>query len=104
MKNRNRSKMINAMKMISKGLEKSTIKAGIMAIIGIINAAMYMLLKHRSPSARLLKSSGLRSLQNLLDITFNPDIQMEPLNLKYTQLGQTVIGITTYISTNEKIR
>ncbi len=68
--------------MVSKGLEKFTIKAGIMAIIGIINAAMYMLLKHRNPSARLEKSSGLRSLQNFLDTTFNPDIQMELLNLK----------------------
>jgi len=56
MKNRNRSNAISKMKMISSKTEKFTAKAGIMAIIGITKAAMYILLKQKGPSARLAKS------------------------------------------------
>jgi len=44
------------MKIINNRIEKFTIKAGIIAIIGINKETIYILLKQKGPSARLTKS------------------------------------------------
>jgi hypothetical protein len=63
--------------MTSKGIEKFTINAGTAAIIGIINAAIYILLKHNNPSARLAKFSGFPSFAIFFETTLRPDTQRE---------------------------
>jgi len=71
------SNPIKARKMTSKRMEKFIINAGIMAIIGIISAAIYILLKHNNPSARSVKFSGFPSFANFFDTTLRPEMQIE---------------------------
>lgn len=65
------------MKIINKGIEKFTINAGMMAIIGKINARIYILLKHNRPSARWAKFSDLPSFVIRFETALRPDMQRE---------------------------
>jgi hypothetical protein len=80
-KKRNTGNNIKVRKTISKAIEKFTIIAGMMPIIGIINAAIYILLKQNNPSARFEKLFKLPSLAILCEIKFRSDMQREFLIL-----------------------
>jgi len=67
-KNRNPSNAIKAKKIISKGIERFTNNAGMVAIMGIISAAIYILLKQNNPSARFEKFSR-RLSENALSMS-----------------------------------
>jgi hypothetical protein len=63
--------------MTSKRIEKFITNAGMMAIIGIINVAIYILLKHNNPSARFTKLLGFPSFAIFFETTLRPDMQRE---------------------------
>ncbi len=64
--------------MISRGTKQFIPNAGMAAIMGIINVAIYILLKQNNPSARLAKSSGFPSFAILFETTLRPDMQSAP--------------------------
>jgi len=67
-------KIIKAKKIISRDIEWFTDNAGMMAIKGIINVAIYILLKQNNPSPRFAKFSRFPSFAILFETTLRPDI------------------------------